>query len=371
VGVCQSDVPSCWYYRAHGPAKVLHDRGELELVELPPMLRVRFANRRYGEPEPVGLVEVPRVDVVVFVRGVFPLRMHDIIRFLQREGVAVVVDYDDAYDRLPSQLHSLYKINPQANPYYNWRNALAAAKLADVVTVSTPALRRYRPDAVLLRNCMPRRYLRLGRRALETRDGKLVGWSGVIAGHPGDLRQCRSGVAEALRATGAWFLNVGDGAGVQQELGLDEPPEVSGVVGFLDYPKHLARLDVGIAPLVLDEYRDQGKSFLKPLESLALGSQYVASPSSEYRLLQRQLEDFCARGGATVPGQLAGAKGRHWKRALLAALGAASTAAGREQLAETAQAFVAEHWLMEDRAHLWGEAYELAAERRHRVPALS
>jgi hypothetical protein len=354
-----SDVVPCFWYRAGFAAKALADAGEIEFVELKEPLRVRYALRRKGPQQAIGLVEAPRnVDRVIFVRGVFPERLHQVVHFLRADyDIKCLVDFDDAYDRLPGQLLNLYKINPAVNPSYNWRHAIDAARIANGVTISTPALARYRTDATLLRNCIPQRYLVLGRAA--NRDGTHVGWSGVIAGHPGDLRVCGAGIAEAIRASGATFVNIGDGIGIQKELGLEQEPEITGIVSFEDYPKHIAKLDVGIAPLALNSYV-QHKSALKPLEYLSMGAQYVASAGvSEYELLQAELELWCAQNGAPVPGALARPRARDWRRRLLGALGRAQDASQRQELAEVARRFIEERYLVEKNAWRWLEAWSV------------
>ncbi len=354
VGVVSSDVPPCEFYRSAGPAQCLADAGEIEMVRLGgPTLTVRYANRKHGPLEPVGLVNPPEVDVVVFVRGVFPERMHDVIKFLQRDGIAIVVDYDDAYRNLPPQLQGRYKITPTMNPHYNWKWAGQAGKIADAVTVSTPALLRYHPNATVLPNCIPESYLKIKHQG----DGATIGWTGTVHGHPGDLTQCGGGVTEAMAQTGARFLNVGDGYKVREQLGLSEMPLVTEFVTLEQYPYEVAKIDVGIAPLHDSTYSD-AKSWLKPAEYLALGAAYVASPQPEYLALQAQLEEWCALSGAQPPGAIAKSRGRNWRSAIVKALQMApeERQIGRE--------FIRERLLMESYAPKWAEVWEDAVKRR-------
>jgi glycosyltransferase involved in cell wall biosynthesis len=367
VGVVNSEVRPCHFYRAYGPAKVLHDQGEIELVDLPPTLRVRYANRRHGLQEPVGLIDVPPVDLVCFVRGIFPAKMQDIVRFLQQAGIAVIADVDDLYRHLSPGLLNRYKISPAVNPAYSWANVEQACKIVDMVTCSTEPLKRYAPHGRVrvLENAVPARYLDIGREAEPRRDGKVVGWGGTVAGHLGDLRECRAGVAEALRQNGGRFLNVGDGVGVARDLGLDEL-EATGIVSFDQYSCEIARFDVGIAPLVPGVYASS-KSWLKAIESLAMGSVVVTSDTPEYVRLYQGLKAWCTKNAAPVPMATVSAKARTWRRELSAAL--ARSDAERAEVAEVARAYIEEYHLMEKRAHLWGEAFELAVERQRQAQA--
>jgi hypothetical protein len=349
-----SDVPPCWFYRAAGPAQCLAKAGEIEYVRLEEPLRVKLANRQHGPTSAIGIVNPPEVDVVVFVRGVFPERMHEIIRLLQqRYGIAVVVDYDDAYRHLPPELLNRYKINPNLNPFYNWRWAEKAAELADAVTVSTPALQAYYPQARMLRNCIPDRYLHVTHKG----DGRTIGWTGTVYGHPNDLPQVGGGVAQAMERTGARFVNVGDGVKIRESLGLAGMPRATMFVPLERYPYEVAQLDVGIAPLH-DSLYSNAKSWLKPAEYLSVGAAYVASPTSEYRILQEKLEEWCLVNNVEPPGLIAGSRGREWRRALLRLLqlNPEARAVGRE--------FVRETLRMEDHAYLWGEAWEEAIKHR-------
>ena len=359
VGIVDSTVAPCQLYRAAGPASAL--REDLELVKLPEELRVRYTNRK--PTQACGIKNLPDLDVIVFVRGVLPSRVVEWIPLIQRQGIAVCVDIDDDYERLPPTLLSLYKINPTLNPLYNWANVKKACRMADLVTVSTPALERYSADSIILRNCIPDHYLDIGRNAEFLRDGLTVGWGVTVYGHPGDLRVPKSGVAEALRATGGHFLNVGDGVDVKQDLSLDEEPEATEIVPLERYPVEMARLDVGIAPLVLDFYRREAKSALKPLESLSLGSAVVASKSNEYVRLRDMLADWCKTNDAPVPMALVEPRGRDWKRALVRAL--ERSPEERHEEAEVARQFVYETHRMSQLAYQWGDAWEEAVRRRH------
>lgn len=358
VAIVPSDVPACEYYRARFAAEHLERLGKIQLVDLPDP-KVRMAQMSPTSPrEAVSITNLPEVDVVVFVRGVLPGRVVDLIPLLQKQGVGVVVDADDAYDRLPATLESLYKVNPRLSKLYNWDHAKRAMKLADVVTISTPPLQRYRSDAFLIRNQIPERYLEIRHNVPHTvgthPPDLVVGWGGTVRGHPGALRVTHGGVARAVTEHNARFLNVGDGEDVKKDLGLLEPPDVTGIVDLDQYMVEMAKFDVGIAPLELNQYTE-AKSWLRPLQNLALGSSFIASCTDEYLELYGELEDWCFHHDRKVPGIFAQPRGRTWYARTSQALEAAQEAG--DELSATAREFVKERHTVEAHAHEWLEAW--------------
>lgn len=358
VGIVPSMVPSCDLYRARGPAQVLAMAGEIELVTLPEEIRLDV---RTSDGVPLGFKNMPELDVIVFIRGVLPARIVALIPLFQARGTAVVVDVDDDYEHLPVMLQDLYKIHPSLNPLYNWRHVKTACRLADLVTCSTDPLRRYARGSVVLHNCIPHQYLDIGRQRELQRDGLTVGWGGTVYGHPGDLRVPHSGVAEAIRDHGGRFLNVGDGVDVRQDLGLDEDPEVTGIIPLAEYPVQLARLDVAIAPLAVNRYT-HCKSALKFLESLSLGSAVVASSTTEYALLQAELDRWCATNDSPAFSAVVPSRARDWRREVSRLLRRSEDE--RQEASEAARLFVTEGHNMSFEAWRWAEAWERAIKRR-------
>lgn len=217
---------------------------------------------------------VSDADVAVFAR---PTRwpLVEAIRCLQAKGVAVVVDMDDDFTAIDPQ-NTAWAVSRSVE---DWEAASEACRIADLVTVTTPALaRRYAPHGryAVLPNYIPKSYLDI----TTERDGTTVGWAGSVSTHPNDLQVTRGAVANAVRDTAARFLVVGDGVKVKANLGLSDPPFVSGVVPLADYPHLVARLDVGIVPLA-DSPFNRAKSALKLSEYAALGVAAVASPTPD------------------------------------------------------------------------------------------
>lgn len=224
-------------------------------------------------------------DVVVLQRVVAQDRV-ELIRALQSAGVAVVVEIDD-------DLHAIHRRNPAwapMNPLGNARTnrdwLARACDLADLVTVTTPALaNRYAPHGRfrIIPNFVPNRYTTVPRPA---RTGVTVGWAGSTATHPGDLDVTEGGVAHAIRDTGSRLHVVGTGVGVGAALRHDGPITATEWVPIDDYPTQLAALDVGIVPLAANAFND-AKSWLKGIEMASVGVPFVASPTGPYQSLAR------------------------------------------------------------------------------------
>jgi len=228
-------------------------------------------------------VVAPDADVVVFQRPL-AAKMTKAIPMLQAKGVRVVVEVDDDFEHISPRNVSWPMVQPHLHPARNKVLLRRACEAADLVTVSTPALARLygaHGRCVVVPNCVPESYLRIRQ---EAHDGIFVGWSGSIDTHPDDLQVTGTGVARAIRATGATMAVVGTGKGVRKALGLAEVPLTSGWRSLTDYPEALAQFDVGIVPLELSLF-NEAKSYLKGLEMAAVGVPFVASPTGPYREL--------------------------------------------------------------------------------------
>jgi len=224
----------------------------------------------------------PDADIVVLQR---PGRRHwaDLIPYLQAHGTRVVVDVDDDFAAIPRGNIARRGYDPRTNPDHNWDHLAWACDLADLVTVTTPALaRRYgRHGRVqVLPNLVPERYLTVQADTLL----HTVGWTGSVDTHPGDLEVTRLAVRGALDTTGATVRVVGTGHRVADALGLDSDPASTGWVPFADYPHEMSRFEVGIVPLAATPF-NEAKSALKMGEFAALGVPVVASPTADNRRL--------------------------------------------------------------------------------------
>jgi hypothetical protein len=349
VAVPPCDPAAVYDHRNRWAAEHLASEKLIELVVADPP-EIRVANRRYGKPQPVGVVNIPDVDVMVLTR-ILAGSLAEAIPLIQAKGVAVVIDIDDDYRHLPPGMEARQKIQSPSNPYYNWRWAARACKDADLVSCSTEALRAWAPHgrAAVLRNLVPKRYLTIQ----APKDGKTVGWSGAVSMHPGDLQSTRGGVGRALAEVDGDFMVVGDRTSIRKVLELHKDPSATGVVDHMSFPYRVAEFDVGIAPLA-DNRFNCSKSWLKILQYVALGVPFVCSPTHEYRLLTERLP-------AGFYG-LAKPKSREWYREVIRLLKCPQDV--RAEIGEQLRLCAGKNWLYENNADRWLHAWQRAAEHR-------
>jgi hypothetical protein len=294
------------------------------------------------------------VDVVVMQR-VTHAYMAQAVGVMRSKGIAVVVDVDD-------DLSSIHPSNPAWGMHHpgnegkrmggqvhrhSWRNLAAACRDATLVTVSTPALldvyaRHGRGH--LLPNYLPDMYY-----GIERVDSDTIGWPGSYHSHPNDPEAVGGAIAR-LVDEGAEFVMRGDSSGAGKAFGLAADP-VGGPVSIEEWPRAVASLGIGIAPLA-DTRFNAAKSWLKAAELSACGVPWVASPRAEYRRLH-----------AMGAGVLAD-RPRTWYRELKrlresAALRAELSQAGRQ---------VAEQLRLRDHAWRWAEAWQMAYEVQQATP---
>lgn len=337
------DQAGCGHYRIMYPGRALEAEGhEVELAK-----EMKDVTMSQGT-----VIKVPPVeaDVLVMQRPLQRLNV-EMLAVIREQGVAVVVDVDDDFNSIDPQHFAWRRYQPRFSPVSNREHLSRACQIADLVTVTTPALaQRYGAHGrtAVLPNCIPKAML--GTVPAQKRDGNTVGWPGHVATHPNDLQATRGGVAMAVREERARFLNVGNGDGVRAALDLDEEPAVTGSQEFEDYPHAVAQLDVGIAPLA-DTKFNEAKSALKGMEMAAVGVPFIASPTADYR-----------RIAAEGIGHLAASKSRSWRRAVLDLLQDESL---REERAMKAREALIDKHLMENNAWRWVEAYEQAIRNRH------
>jgi hypothetical protein len=299
----------------------------------------------------LGTVRYPRdADVLVFQR-ISHRVMAEAVGWLA-ERVAVVMDVDDdlaAVDPANPAFRLLHPRNEQ-HTEHSWRWVEQACRAATLVTVSTPALLpRYAAHGrgVVLPNCVPARYL-----DVPHVDSGVVGWPASLASHPADPAPARPAIARLVRE-GVQFRIIGDPAGCGAAFGLPADPPGTGNVPFDQWPEHVARLGIAIAPLLPTRF-NRGKSDLKGREAASVGVPWVGSAGSpEYRRLHAQ---GCGRLASS---------GRDWYRELRRLVDdpewrAELSAAGRR---------VAAAQTIEEHAGRWLAAWQRAAELRAPRPA--
>lgn len=296
----------------------------------------------YGNRFSWSRMSDPDADVVVFQRP-FGKHMFHAILELQRRGVRVVCEIDDDADAVDPRHPFWRSIQPSVRPDHNRDWLRWACEVADLVTVTTPALaRRYggHGRVSILPNYVPARLLNVKR----TRDGgaAVIGWTGTVASHPNDLQVMRGGLQQALNDTGATFMVVGDGQDVGRAAGIGRDPISTGWLPYEAYVQEVANLDVGIAPLDMTPF-NEAKSWLRMLDMSAVGVAVVASPTGPNR-------EFADLAGGLLAG-----KPRDWrshiKRLVL-------DVDYRVDTATQARTAVAESFTIEQRCGMWWESWE-------------
>jgi glycosyltransferase involved in cell wall biosynthesis len=337
-----ADKAGCAYVRCEQPLRVSGVEGEIrhEVDMVGRGIRKRLSNGTVFDERLVEQVPAPiDADVVVFQRPPH----EDTPRFIehfQRQGIAVVVDVDDDLAALHPHNGAYPLYAGDVRPDVHARHVARACAVADLVTVSTPALaERYGAHGrtVVLPNCVPEKILDYPRSS----DGHTLGWAGRVDTHPGDLEVTHGGVGEAL---GDWrFHVIGEAKNVREKLHLPAPPtETPWIASPEDYHRALGSLDVGIAPLG-DTAFNAAKSALKCLEMAGRGVPFVASPRAEYQKLGI--------------GLLAKDRSRNWRSALRRLMASESL---RTETAEEGKQIVREHHTFEDNGWRWEEAWDQA-----------
>lgn len=294
------------------------------------------------------------VDVVVMQRTTHAY-MAQAVSVMRSKGIAVVVDVDD-------DLSCIHPSNPAWATHHpgnegrlkggqvhrhSWRNLATACRDATLVTASTPALLNVyarHGRGVVLPNYLPDMYYGLPRH-----DSDVIGWPGSYHSHPNDPEVIGGAVAR-LVDEGATFVMRGDSKGAGRAFGLDADP-VGGGVPIEEWPRAVAELGIGIAPLA-DTKFNAAKSWLKPLEMSALGVPWVASPRAEYKRLH-----------ALGAGVLAD-RPRTWHRELKRLR---ESPALRAELSDAGRS-VAEQLRLSQHAWRWAEAWERACELQRATP---
>lgn len=278
VRICYADQGGCGFYRLIAPATVLREKGmDIVFDELSKgIVAHRDSEGRITSIDPTG------DDVIVIQRPMF-LDIVPSIPLIQANGTKVVVELDDDFWSVDNR-SLFHKVKPNFNSEY----LTEACKLADLVTVSTPALAELIPNknVRVLRNCVPAYYLAVtpDYGTGETPEGTIIGWTGNTSTHVGDLEVMGDSLRRSIRKHGARFLNIGS-SDAWEIAGLDEQDAFySDWIDFRNYIGAVKVFDYGIVPLRMSRF-NECKSYLKGLEYAALGIPFVASPTGEYKYM--------------------------------------------------------------------------------------
>lgn len=280
-----ADNYGCGHHRVIWPARYLADQGvDVEVVQpAERQLQLEIRNDRV-----VKVHLKHEVDVLVLQR-VTHLFVQQAIPLLREQGIAVVIDIDDDLATIHPDNPAHDAIHPKwfgktrngERHLHSWKVLADACRDATLVTVSTSALLdRYATHGrgVVIHNYLADHYYQQ-----RHDDSALVGWAASLHSHPNDPAVVGPAIARLTRE-GVQFRVFSELDGVVKAFGLDGDPDWVSSVDLLDWPKQVAELGVGIAPLA-DTKFNAAKSWLKPLELAACGVPWVGSPRAEYRRL--------------------------------------------------------------------------------------
>jgi hypothetical protein len=223
------------------------------------------------------LRELEDCDVIyVFRRSEEPLRRA--LAPLVARGVGLVWDSDDDLSAIPRRAPN-YKTNGGIRGQRRFAETVRIARLAHLVTTSTETIKaKYEGEGVgaieVVENYLPPRI----RRSRERHDGLVIGW---IAG----AEHTEDAIALGLRETLQRVLSRHPDVRVETvgiDLGLNERYVRHVSAHFNALPQHMARYDIGIAPLV-DIPFNAARSNIKVKEYAASGVPWLASPRASYR----------------------------------------------------------------------------------------
>ena len=297
-----ADTGACGHYRLIWPGLALQNEGrdvsvgdpEVDTAEWPEDQKIygKYIKDYTGETQLIGIGKPPPCDVLVVQRPLHST-MPGLAYHMRKTDTALVVELDDDFTSIHAQNVSWWATHPTLHPERSVRNILETIHYADLVTVTTPALRdvyQKHTDAPVrvIPNYVPRAYLTMEpanlQRPPEDEGKLLLGWSGSLETHPQDLQVVGGAVAQVLRENeGVKLTVVGTGNGIARAFGTKADGTIlrTGWVPLDHYPAVMKELDIGVVPLQLSQF-NQGKSWLKGLEWASLGVPFVASPTEQY-----------------------------------------------------------------------------------------
>jgi hypothetical protein len=259
-------------YRSLVPMQALAHRGHTVHVEERDEIR-----------DPAGLLEF---DLVHLSRICHPL-LQRLVRALQRRGVAVVWDTDDA--RLAVVREAARAPGQDGMAAQRFYAALRGiARTVDTVTTPTRPLAEFlatesQREVRVLENRLPPTFTRPQR--VMPHEGITIGWHAMPT-HTASFEALRlRETLEHLLARHAHLTIIGIGV----DLGLTHSRRYAHVPGIAygELPQQLSICDIAIAPLA-DTAVNQARSDVKLKEYAAAGIPWLASPIGAYAGLGEQ-----------------------------------------------------------------------------------
>lgn len=348
VVVIPQDDGACGRYRLRWPAGILaRDTGWDIEIHKPGSIQTAMRG-----DELVGIKGLPdpkSIDLLVTQRCHSPGALA-LLRWASSQGIAVVVDNDDA-------MWCLDRDNTAYAAWGNgqWKFADAAAEIADVTTVTTSLLaKRYGKHGrtEIIPNYVPAEALKNRQPVRHLFDAQLtVGWAGSVGTHPHDLEVVGDAIKRFQLATGAKVRVVGDAEGAAKVWGVNVDKVDFQPLGT-PYYSALTSIDIAVVPLA-DTTFNRGKSWLKAMEFAMMGVPVVASPTPANQQLSRTVGEQWVSLASTP---------KEWYSKLINA----SIAVNFRRIAEQESAMderVVTMLTMERNAGRWEEAWKRALNR--------
>ena len=229
-------------------------------------------------------------DVLIMQRIMFKSLADQLEQYREKSSRAYIInDVDDWYWGLDPRNAAYSLTRPENNPNENIDHYRRVIELSDMVTVSTPFLKKCIEDMFghknvhLIENCVTvadfsqRRF---------TGKQPIVGWVGSTNHRSGDLEELYGIFNNSFKFHHSGHY--GSENTFAKALGV-KPSRVSKspMRPPLEYAKMSFCFDIGLAPLSDIEF-NYAKSWIKLLEYSASGIPFVASPRPEYvRLVER------------------------------------------------------------------------------------
>jgi len=302
-------------YRTLFPGRELEKRGHEVFAHLDKNYLAKWNPHEGNVPlansldfEPGGKVSRTfDADTYVFQRRMEET-MAPAIRMLQRQDKFTVYELDDNYDLIPDGSPAKKVLRDHGDRLrVEWMNDAIAH--ADVVTVSTPALKdyysRYADNIEVLPNYLEWEMWNDVQPQYEVERPRIhIGWMGWLMWRGHDLEELRSWIGPWLeehpevdfvsigeRRGNAKFLRKVGHVSVHDYLGVPKAQRVTvKAAPFHELAKITATIDIGLVPLEMTTF-NECKSYLKGMEYAACGIPCVASPTEQYRSFVREGED--------------------------------------------------------------------------------
>lgn len=288
IAVIPMDTGACGNYRLAWPAEAVQAaRPDWEVRVYSPH-EVAVATWK-GDLLTEGL-DAEGLDLVV-VQRLGEQNKYAFVTGMQRRGVAVVTDIDDALWCLEKDNGAYAAWNSRTSrTHWSWMDK--ASRVADLTTVTTKGLeKRYAAHGrvEVIPNGLPE-HAYLPAPSRPPGGSVVVGWSGLRKSHPHDLEVMGGALSKVLAEDPDVMVKiVGDTEWAAGVLGVPADRLIdAGHVPLDRYHEALIDTDVGLVPLQ-DTLFNRCKSSLKALEYSAVGAYVLASATPANRELQRHV----------------------------------------------------------------------------------